>query len=138
MAQSSSQREDIALRGTIRHWSWSCPSGEGHVPRRRVGRTGTHAPARDPATPVGTWTWAGRGAARGGGARPDHLQLQPQPAREMCPGATSSCWESFGVLGIRPGGDSGGAAVAMASRGNCQVRPVHGYSLAQQNKANLT
>jgi hypothetical protein len=56
------------------------------------------------------------GARRARGPRPDHLLVNFVQGQLL-----SSCWEweSFGVLGTRPGaGYSGGAAVPIASRGN--------------------
>lgn len=88
------------------------------MPRRPYRKSGTHVPAREPATAVGTWTWTGaRRGAHGGTGR-------TTSSRFLCRGKYSLLvWEALGEED-KTRGYSGGAAVAMPSRGNCKVLVV--------------
>jgi hypothetical protein len=97
------------------------------VPRRLGGRTGTHAPARDPPHQLVRGRGRGRGAARAGApAGP--------PTREFCPGATTLFLLGMGKL-WRFGDKTRGWLLRWCRGANCipwehEVRPVHGYTVS--------
>jgi hypothetical protein len=97
------------------------------VPRRRGGRTGTHAPARDPPHQLVRGGGRGRGAARAGAA------AGPPTTREFCPGANSLLAGNGKALAFW--GQDQGLDTPVVPRWQCipwehEVRPVHGYTVS--------